>query len=149
MRRVAEFGSVFAAGGIIYALLEIICRGYTHWTMAVVGGIAVLCLYFISAMHDPLWKKWLLGAMVILTIEFLAGILLNIVLRWRVWDYSAYRYHLYGQICLPFAFCWLMLCIPGNALCTLLRRRVFKHREPEKQGTQQSRRDARWRQDVR
>lgn len=132
MRKAAELGTVFMGGGMVYALLEIIFRGYTHWTMVAVGGLAVLGVYLISAMRECLWKKWVLGASVILTIEFLSGILLNIVLQWRVWDYSAYRFHLYGQICLPFALCWLLLCIPGNALCTFLRRRVFSRQAQDR-----------------
>lgn len=127
MKKVAEYLSIFGAGGIVYALLEIVFRGYTHWSMIIVGGLAVLAVYLISAMNMSSWRKWILGAVVILTIEFIAGILINMVLGWRVWDYSAHRFHLYGQICLQFAFYWLLLCIPGNAICVLVRKKIFNH----------------------
>lgn len=129
MRKIMEYGGVFAAGGMIYVLIELLFRGYSHWTMLIVGGLAVLGLYLISAMRERVWKKWIMGMAVILTIEFVSGIIINIILGWRVWDYSAHRFHLYGQICLPFAFCWLGLCIPANALCTLARKKIFNRQD--------------------
>ena len=127
MRKTAELATVFTGGGLLYALIEILFRGFTHWSMIIVGGLAVLCLYFISAMNERVWRKWILGAAAILTVEFISGAILNILLGWQVWDYSGYRFHLYGQICLRFALYWLALCIPGNALCSLVRKRVFNH----------------------
>ena len=128
MKKVLELLSVFTGGGVIYALIEIVFRGYTHWSMVIVGGLAVLCLYLLSAMREKVWKKWIMGTAVILAIEFVSGIILNMLLGWRVWDYSRYRFNLYGQICLPFALCWLALCIPGNALCALVREKVFNRK---------------------
>ena len=125
MKKFMELGSVFAVGGAIYVLIEMLFRGHSHWTMYFVGGIAVLLLYIISAMHDSSFRKWLMGTAVILTVEFVSGIIINIQLGWAVWDYSAYRFNLYGQICLPFALYWFALCIPANAICTILRNKVF------------------------
>ena len=125
MKKTLELGSVFAAGGAIYVLIELLFRGFSHWTMYLVGGIAVLLLYLISAMEESLIRKWIMGTVVILTVEFLAGIIINILLGWAVWDYSAHRFNLYGQICLPFAFYWFGLCIPANALCCFVRNKVF------------------------
>ena len=35
-------------GSIIYMSLEILWRGYTHWTMGVLGGICFICLGLIN-----------------------------------------------------------------------------------------------------
>ena len=35
-------------GGIIYAMMETLFRGYTHWTMGVLGGICFICLGLIN-----------------------------------------------------------------------------------------------------
>lgn len=129
MRKIMEYSGVFAAGGIIYVLIELLFRGYSHWTMFIVGGFAVVCLYLISAMGERMWKKWIMDTAAILAIEFVSGIIINIILGWRVWDYSTHPYNLYGQICLPFALCWLGLSIPANALCTLVRRKVVTRQE--------------------
>jgi len=127
MKKGTEYALVTGAGGLAYAGLELLFRGFTHWSMVLLGGLCVLCLYGISGMPQRLWQKWVMGTAVILTLEFLAGILLNIVLGWNVWDYSEYRVQLYGQICLRFALCWLALCVPANALCSCVRTKLFHH----------------------
>jgi|GEM_PF-3890739 len=38
-RSVWTWLGVFLSGGGIYSALEILWRGYTHWTMAVTGGV--------------------------------------------------------------------------------------------------------------
>ena len=124
-----EYGGIFAAGGVIYFIIEVFFRGYSHWTMLIVGGLAVMCLYLISAMGERKWKKWVMDTAVILAIEFVAGIIINIILGWRVWDYSAHPYNLYGQICLPFALCWFGLSIPANALCELTRKKIMNRHD--------------------
>ncbi|MBO5976151.1 MAG: hypothetical protein J6P94_03100, partial [Oscillospiraceae bacterium] len=83
----------------------------------------------ISAMGERKWKKWVMDTAVILAIEFVAGIIINIILGWRVWDYSAHPYNLYGQICLPFALCWFGLSIPANALCELTRKKIMNRHD--------------------
>lgn len=35
-----EYGIMFLLGCFIYSLLEIAARGYTHWTMTLLGGIS-------------------------------------------------------------------------------------------------------------
>ena len=35
-------------GSIVYMSLEILWRGYTHWTMGVLGGICFICLGLIN-----------------------------------------------------------------------------------------------------
>ena len=35
----------FLLGAFVYSLLEIVCRGYTHWTMTLTGGTAAVGLY--------------------------------------------------------------------------------------------------------
>ena len=37
----------FLLGAFVYSLLEIVCRGYTHWTMTLTGGTAAVGLYLI------------------------------------------------------------------------------------------------------
>ena len=126
MKRAAEFGCVFTTGGLIYALVEILFRGYTHWSMFILGGLCFIGMYVSAASHEPIWKKWVISTGIILVLEFEAGIILNLLLGWDIWDYSKYRFNLYGQICLRYALCWFALCIPGNALCDLLRTKLFE-----------------------
>ena len=117
---------VFALGGIAYGLLELLWRGWTHWTMPICGGICFLIMYVISKLNIPLIRKWILSAAGIVTVEFYTGCLVNLAFGWNVWDYSDMPHNLLGQICLRFSLMWLALSIPGTALCSLLRKELDK-----------------------
>ena len=105
---------VFFIGASGYGLLEIIWRGYTHWTMLVVGGICYLALYkmFAYLENTPALLKGIIGGLVITTAELVAGMILNVRLGMNVWDYSNLPFNLYGQICLIYSFLWAVLSVP-------------------------------------
>ena len=67
-------------------------------------------------------KKCVLSSAAICTAEFYTGCLVNLRLGWNVWDYSAERLNLLGQICPRFALLWLLLSVPGLWLCNRIRR---------------------------
>lgn len=122
-----KYAGLFCGGGFLYASLELLYRGRTHWTMLFAGGLCAVLLYLIAVKsHEHLWKKWLMGAAVITTVEFVTGIVVNIILGWRVWSYSTAWANLFGQICLVFSLLWLALSIPGIWLMGLIGRHVFK-----------------------
>lgn len=119
----------FLMGYFIYSMIEILNRGYTHWTMALTGGTVMVILYAINRRNTTtLIKSCLLGAVIITAIEFSVGVVVNIIMGWQVWDYSTVPMNLLGQICLPFSAAWFMLCIPAYYLCRAIRRRL----EPQK-----------------
>lgn len=125
-----ELLTVYVLGAFSYGAIELIWRGFTHWTMPITGGLCFLFLYLISTrFRVPLWKKWVLSAVVITTVEFLVGIIVNIKLGWRVWDYSNRAFNLMGQICLLFTFYWFLLAIPGVGLCSQIKKHLFSNRE--------------------
>ena len=117
-----EFMLVYILGGLLYALAEIIWRGWTHWSMVLCGGLCFTLMYLISMSPLSLHRKWILSAVTITTVEFLTGCLVNLVLKWHIWDYSALPFNLLGQICPQFLQIWLALSVPGIALCEALRR---------------------------
>ncbi|MBD5140549.1 MAG: hypothetical protein HDT25_03915 [Ruminococcus sp.] len=116
---------LFLFGGAIYSMIEVIFRGYTHWSMTLTGGLCLLILYrrFTSRPHEPLLMKCLFGAIVITTLEFIAGCIVNLWLGWDVWDYSGLMFNLFGQICLPFSVIWFFITIPAAALSEFFSRR--------------------------
>lgn len=116
-----EYLVVYALGGLLYALLELLWRGWTHWTMALCGGLCFTLMYLIAGLEMPLHRKWLLSAAAITTVEFFTGCLVNLRLGWQVWDYSGVRLNLLGQICPGFTLLWLGLSVPGIWLCGRLR----------------------------
>lgn len=123
---VIEYGIIFTVGALAYGALEVLYRGFTHWTMPLVGGFCFLLLYLISIKsRDPLWKKCIMGGAVITAVEFVAGSLINIRLGWNVWSYSGMYANLMGQICLGFSICWTVISIPCIAFCGVLKRYLF------------------------
>ena len=103
-----EYGIMFLLGCFIYSLLEIAARGYTHWTMTLLGGIVGMLLYRLhgTAPRHTLLLQALSGAFIITALEMVVGVLDNLVLQWHVWSYREMPWNVYGQICLPFSVLW-------------------------------------------
>lgn len=110
---------VFVSGGGIYSLLEILWRGYTHWTMAVTGGVCMLLLNGVNRLCSrwALVFRCLTGSAIITSIEFVVGLIVNRAAGLAVWDYSDMPGNLLGQICPAFSAMWFLLCIPAFGIC--------------------------------
>lgn len=123
MRKITECLAVFAIGALGYPLLEIMWRGFSHWTMAVTGGLCLLFIYRLEAEYSavPAWKKCAAGSLFITLCELTVGFVVNILLGWAVWDYSGLRLDLFGQVSLLYSCIWFVLCIPALYLCRKLR----------------------------
>ena len=109
-------------GGIGYGLLELFWRGRTHWTMLLLGGVCFLCIGTIRRKGFSLPLRSLLCALIVTALEFLTGCVVNLRLHWAVWDYSANRFQLLGQVCALYSFLWLLLSLPACALAKALDR---------------------------
>ena len=103
---------VFVLGGIMYGSLEIVYRGFTHWSMVVTGGACVLTMYVLLEWlnSQPLVIASLAGAVIITAYEFTVGCIVNLRFGWNVWDYSHMAGNLLGQICPVFTGMWFLLC---------------------------------------
>ena len=102
---------VFVLGGIANGAMEILFRGYTHWTMVLTGGACILTFYLLSdwMMSMPLVAAALVGAAIITLYEFSVGYIVNVRLGWDVWDYSREKFNVMGQICPMFSHVWFSL----------------------------------------
>lgn len=95
---------LFSFGGIVYILIELLWRGYSHWSMFVLGGACFLLLGLINEKYTwdiPLFIQMLIGSFIITIMEFIAGCILNLWLGLNVWSYADMPYNILGQICLP------------------------------------------------
>ena len=107
-----EFMLLFNLGGFIYYMIEILARGYSHWSMYLLGGFCFVIVGLINerVSWDMLFQyQCLLGAGIITVLEFITGIIVNIILGWNVWDYSDRPFNLLGQICMKESFYWIFL----------------------------------------
>lgn len=122
--KLSQYTFAFLMGYFIYSLIEIINRGYTHWTMALTGGLVLTILYAINSRRTmTLIKSCFIGAVIITSIEFTVGVFDNIIMHWNVWDYSDMPFNILGQICPHFSLYWFLLCIPSYYLCMLIRKK--------------------------
>ena len=124
---------LFLTGGFAYYLIEIMARGFSHWTMFIVGG---LCFVIIGLLNEntlkmPLCRQMLLSTLLITVIEFIAGCIINIYLGWNVWDYSDRPFNLFGQICLKNSLYWFFLSGLGIVLDDWIRYFLFDEEKPQ------------------
>ncbi|MGX8701837.1 putative ABC transporter permease [Caproiciproducens sp.] len=119
---------LFLTGGAVYPALEMICRGKTDISMAAAGGLC-LCLIDRVCNHTmrsrPISVKCFAGSGIITTVEFVTGLLVNVVLKQDVWDYSALPLNIMGQICVPFSLLWCVVTLPAMGLCGLCEKASF------------------------
>lgn len=100
---------IWCTGGLIYGAIEIMFRGYTHWTMLLLAFVVSIPL---DAFNEhigwdwPLWKQAIFGGTIITIAEFIVGCVLNLWLKMNVWDYSNLPFNLFGQICPQFWAAW-------------------------------------------
>lgn len=120
-------------GGLIYVLLELIWRGYSHWTMFILGGTCFVLLGLINEILDwdtPLTLQMLIGCTVITVLEFITGCVFNLWLGWNVWDYSDLKFNILGQISLFSSIGWYFISLVGITLDDWLRYRLFGEKKP-------------------
>ena len=120
-------------GGLIYVLLELIWRGYSHWTMFLLGGTCFILLGLINEILDwdtPLTLQMLIGCTVITVLEFITGCVVNLWLGWNVWDYSYLKFNILGQISLFSSIGWYFISLVGITLDDWLRYRLFGEKKP-------------------
>lgn len=124
---------LFLTGGGIYILMEIFYRGFSHWSMFVLGGICFLCLGYINRLlswETPLLLQMLIGAVIITILELITGLIVNVGFGWQVWDYSQKPLNFYGQISLLSSIGWYFLSVIGIALDDYLRYWIFSEEKP-------------------
>lgn len=102
---------LFSIGGIGYGLIEILWRGYTHPSMITAGGLCFLSFGNIygKIKRFNLLIRGIIGGAIITFIEFIFGIIFNVILKKNVWDYSRMPLNIGGQICAVYSFFWVIL----------------------------------------
>lgn len=133
LKKIIKPAVLFGIGGILYVLIELVARGRSHWTMALLGG---LCFLLIGAINEYVpWSlgiiwQMLLGGGFITFLELIMGLWVNVRFGWAVWDYSNMPLNLWGQICLPYSLLWVMISLPAILLDDWLRWKLFAEEKP-------------------
>ena len=108
-----KYSLCFILGAIGYAAIEVIWRGYTHWSMMIAGGV---CFIIFSLVAERFREKNLLikaavCALGVTAVEFVFGVVFNIIFKMRVWDYSGMPFNILGQVCPLFTLLWAGIAI--------------------------------------
>ncbi len=120
-------------GGVIYIGIELLWRGYSHWTMFVLGGLCFMFLGWINEVipwNMLLWLQGLIGTAIITGLEFITGCIVNLWLGWGVWDYSNVPFNVLGQICPLYMLFWIPISLMGIILDDYLRYWFFCEEKP-------------------
>ena len=133
-KRLLEYSFLWVLGGTLSYAFELIFRGFSHWSMFVLGGI---CMVFFAwqgrseCFSKPLWIQVVRCTIFVTACEFITGLIVNKCLKLAVWDYSDQPFQLFGQICLPFAVIFSGLCAAGILVDGYLLHWIFKEEKPK------------------
>ncbi len=125
---------LFLVGGVIYLILEILWRGYTHWTMGIVGGFSFICVGLINELFPmDMYMEYqaCIASIMITVIEFISGCIINIKFGLNVWDYSMLPFNIEGQVCLLYTALWYWLSMVAIVLDDGLRYKYWDEEPPK------------------
>ena len=115
-------------GGAGYAVIELLWRRRTHWTMILAGGICFVIFSLIAEKfrEKPLVYKAGLCALSVTAVEFVFGIVFNMIFKMGIWDYSEVPFNLFGQICPLFTLLWGALATVFIPLADIMNKKLAR-----------------------
>lgn len=113
LRRVKKYAIFFATGAVGYAAIEVIWRGHTHWTMVIAGGVCFIIFSLVEEFFSErgILFKAMLCALGVTAVEFIFGVVFNLIFGMGIWDYSNMPLNILGQICPVFSLMWAGIAI--------------------------------------
>lgn len=126
MQKIKKYGIFFIIGAVGYAVIELLWRGRTHWSMMLAGGICFIIFSLIAEKlrEQRLLYKAILAALAVTAVEFVFGVVFNIILKMDVWDYSGVPLNLFGQICLLYTVIWGILAFAFVPFASFLNKKI-------------------------
>ena len=106
---------LFLSCGFIYCMIEILFRGWSHWSMFVLTGfLGVFCVDSINntlSFDCDYIVQILISTILCIIGEGISGIILNVWLQLNVWDYSKMTFgtFFFGQCNVLFCFAWALI----------------------------------------
>lgn len=134
MKKISEYLFLWGIGGWIYYSLEIIFRGFSHWSMFLLGGICMMFFTYQGELvhwQDDFLRQVLRCSIFVTAMEFITGIIVNKWFALHVWDYSCMPFQLFGQICLPFMILFACLCAVGIYLSANILHLLYGEDKPQ------------------
>ena len=123
---IKKFVLFFTVGAIGYALIELLWRQRTHWTMMLAGGICFVLFSVIAKRMkgSNIFLKCAVAAISVTAVEFVFGVIFNLLLRKNVWDYSKMPLNIGGQICAVYSFLWVFISFITLPLVSAINKKL-------------------------
>lgn len=94
-------------------------------------------LFIIIGLFNEIWEwktsiifQILISAITATILEFIVGYIVNIKLKWDIWDYSNVPFNFMGQICLPYTLLWAIVSLIAIFLDDIIRWKFFNEEKP-------------------
>lgn len=133
LKDIFKYLFLFSLGGQTYYTLEVAWRGWSHWSMWILGGLCFLMMGLVNEIFSwktPLIYQMIIGGFTTTVMEFITGCTVNLWLGWDIWDYSDVPYNLMGQICLRSSVLWCFISLIGIILDDWCRYLFFGEEKP-------------------
>lgn len=134
MKQLSKYAFLFWFGGSFYVTLEVLFRGYSHWTMLVLAGVIFIAIGLLNELwswETGLILQVLIGTLIATIGEFATGCVVNLWLGWNIWDYSDLKFNLFGQITPQFILLWIPITLLAIILDDVIRWRFFNEERPK------------------
>lgn len=116
MKKIIPHLIIFIISGLIYVLLEVLWRGYSHWTMFICAGC---CGLVMAAVNNTILEfetdfriQVLVSALLCTTAELIFGLIFNS--NFTIWDYRntwGTIHFLNDQVNILFIGVWIIISI--------------------------------------
>ncbi len=118
---------IICIGGTLYVMLEHLWRGYSHWSMFLVGGLCFLLIGRLDTWNPamPVAGQAILGSCIVTAMELTSGMIFNVWLGMNVWDYSSQPLNFRGQICLTYFVLWIPVSVAAIFTENFVRKLLF------------------------
>ena len=125
--------TLWTAGAMLYGIIEIMFRGYSHISMGILGGI---CFIIVGEINKHLCNRlsvfiqMLFCAVIITALEYATGLIVNVRMGLSIWDYSGMPMNISGQVCLLFFVIWYFLSFIGIIFYQFIGWIILKEEKP-------------------
>lgn len=134
MKKTSQNIFLFLIGGISYHIIEILWRGYSYFSMFVLGGLCFVVIGFIrqyfSLQEKNIFIQLIISSAIITILELIFGLILNVKFKLDIWDYSSLRFNFIGQISLLYTALWIFLSIPLIISYDFIKWWLFREEKP-------------------
>ena len=132
-KNLAEYLFLFWVGGSVYVEIELLYRGYTHWSMFILAGIVFITVgwmnEYIFDWHTQFGWQVLIATLWATGLEYVCGVILR-HFGLQVWDYSNVPLNVDGLICVPFMSVWAVLMVVAIVIDDIIKFYFFEGSRP-------------------